>query len=245
MENQNESIVEDDIEESPGSSTLRKFRYTQVFAGVNWIPARMGELVWRAESGSDIIFLSQTNDSNVTMRLIKSYTHRMGIRASLRQCRVFYEDDQGVDIVRKGVIAHIDEHPVAEDYKRRMDIATLHAKRQSQVAELYRLMGEVGLSPDTYDFNQPFVDKDGIERYPQDFILIDEDMPSTSNDSGQLDLPNIADLIPQKRARGRPKKVEGVESSPRVKKTPNPFPSAADTAPKRGPGRPKKEKSAA
>jgi hypothetical protein len=242
MGNSDEQQIEDEVEESSGASTLRKFKYTSVFSGENWIPARMGEVIYRSELGADLIFLSPSNDSNATMRLIKSYTHRLGIRASLRQCRVWYEDDSGADVIRRGVVCHIDEHPAAASYKQRMEIAGLDAKRRAQAEELYKLMAEVGLSPETYDFNQPFVDKDGVERHPQDYLLIPEDFPPTGGHLEPPELPDIAKLLPPKRPRGRPKKTEGAEpAQPRVKKTPDLF-GGTDTTPKRRPGRPKKQK---
>ena len=187
------------VEDSQSATTLRKIRYTQVFAGDNWIPCRMGEQIFRSEIESDLVFLSPNNDANATQRLVKSYTHRLGVRASLKQCRVLYEDDKGNDIVRRGVVCHIESHTVAEKYKADMEIAAIDAKRQASVDTLYRLMSEVGLSPESFDFNQPFTDKDGIEHYPQDFIMISEDSPEVRAEV-------FADF-PAKRKRGRPKKV--------------------------------------
>ena len=240
METTNELPVdESDNEDSGAPSALRKFKYSQIFSGENWIPARMGELIFRSELDSETVFLSATNDSNATMRLIKSYTHRQGIRATLRQCRVLFEDDGGNDVVRRGVVCRIEQSENAASYKQRMQVATVAAKRQGQIAQLHRLMTEVGLSPENYDYNLPFTDKDGNERHPQDFLLVGEDFPATED--GSATPQDIAGLIPAaKRSRGRPKRDESSssDSAPRVKKTPNPFASADEE--KRKPGRPRK-----
>ena len=150
----------------------------------------------------------------------------LGMRASLRQCRALFEDDQGNDVVRRGVVCHIDKHAIAEEYKNRMEIAALQAKRQEQVDELYRLMLEVGLSPENHDMNESFVDKCGVERRPIDFLMISEDFLPPGSVCEPVEFPDIAEMYGvKKRRRGRPKRTEGVAPVSRAKRTPDFFSS--------------------
>lgn len=244
MKNSTDQQIDNEGEESSGSSPLHKFKYTSVFSGEQWIPARMGEQIYRSEIDSDVVILSPENDSNALQRLVKSYTHRFGMQASVRQCKVMFEDAEGRDVVRRGVIVHIDQHGVAEDYRRRMEIAALNSRRQEQVETLYRMMTEAGVDPASHDFNEPFIDAGGVARYPLDFVAVGEDTLKAMAAQREPEQTSFGDLfpLPVKRGRGRPKKVEGAApAAPKPPKTPNPFP--VNEPPKRGPGRPKKKKS--
>lgn len=124
-----------------------------------------------------------------------------------------------------------------------MDIAALNAQRQEQVETLYRMMSDSGVDPATHDFSEPFIDKDGVARRPLDFVAVGEDTLKKMARQNAPQQTSFADLfpLPEKRGRGRPKKVEGAASTaPKPPKTPNPF--STDEPPKRGPGRPRKAK---
>lgn len=63
-------------------------------------------------------------------------------------------------------------------------------------------------------FNQPFTDKDGIEHYPQDFIMISEELSRG---------PRFSLIFPRNAKEGVQKKYEEVESIRRRNKMPSLF----------------------
>ena len=244
MEISAEQGIEDGSEESKGSASFRKFKYSRVFKGENWIPARMGEIIYRAEIDAtpEIVFVAPNNDSNAAQRLVTSYTHRFGIGAAVLQCKILFEDSAGNDVTRRGVVVRFDSHPESDAYRLRMEIEALNSRRQEKVEMLYRLMSEAGVDPATHNFSEPFVGKDGIEIRPLDYVTISDTTLKRMAEQRVPEQATIGDLFPlrPKRSPGRPKKVAGVESPPRTIKTPSPFLTAE--APKRRPGRPKRQK---